>query len=79
MIILEIILTIVAWNRGWRWLSLIPIVACFLIGFFIGIYAVQSGTPVEEFKNLFVIDLIGIIALVVMIAYKRDTKNIDSK
>lgn len=36
LLIAEIILTIFAWRKGWKWLALLPVGICLLIGFFIG-------------------------------------------
>jgi hypothetical protein len=43
MIIIEIILTIAAWVRGWRGWALIPGVSVFLIGFMVGAMARAMG------------------------------------
>lgn len=43
LLILEIILTIVAWNRGWGAKALIPIGASLVIGFAIGFFIGLGG------------------------------------
>jgi hypothetical protein len=60
MLILEIILTIVAWNKGWRWLSLIPLATAFFIGVCIGL----SGGTVD--MNVIFIDILAVVALIIM-------------
>ena len=37
LLFLEIILTIVAWNRGWKALALIPAAVIFVMGLMIGV------------------------------------------
>ena len=59
MLIIEIILTIVAWQK-WGWKSLIPLGAAFLIGFLIG----MSGGVVGP--GVIAVDILAIIALIVM-------------
>jgi hypothetical protein len=65
MIIIEIILTIVAWRKGWRWLALIPVSVAFCIGIVIG----SSGGPIDPL-TLVIWDILAIIALVVMVVVK---------
>ena len=62
LLIAEIILTIVAWNKGWKWLSLIPIGISFLIGVMLGLSGFTSLGPFAIF------DILAIIALVVMVS-----------
>lgn len=57
--LIEIILTVIAWNRGWRWKALIPIG----IGFFIGVLIGLSGQGVHY---AYLVDFIIILALLVM-------------
>jgi len=46
--ILQIILSIVAWNRGWKWLALIPILVALPLGFLIGYIGGSMGYTPEE-------------------------------
>jgi len=76
MLILEIILTIVAWNRGWKWLALIPLGVAFGIGLILG----STGNfSVDDAGSLIWIDVVAIIALIVMIAKKKDQKDLPEK
>lgn len=59
LLLAQIILTIIVWKKGWKWLSLIPVGVCLLIGLLIGL----SGG--ESISGIF-IDIISIIALIVM-------------
>lgn len=66
MLILQIILTIIAWRNGWKWKSLLPTGVVFLIAFFIGIgISIGGGTPQYEF-NYTILDIISIIFLIIM-------------
>ena len=67
--IIEIILTIFAWRNGWKWLSLIPIGVAFTLAFILGISG-QADT------NIYWLDVMAIIALIVMIINKRKPKEI---
>jgi hypothetical protein len=68
MLILEIVLAVSAWKRGWRWWVLLPLGitlgGALLAGFVIG----MSGVPDTELPNLVGIDFLLIIALAVMSA-----------
>lgn len=59
LLIAEIILTILAWRKGWRWLAIIPVGIAVLIGMILGF----SGGALE---GAFVFDILAIIALIVM-------------
>jgi len=76
ILILEIILTIVVWNRGWKAQALIPVGAIFVIGFLIGLLG--GGSP-EVLQNAVFIDILGLVALIVMaITGKNPVDNKDS-
>lgn len=60
LLIVEIILTIFAWKKGWRWLSLIPLGLALLIGMVIGL----SGATNLSF--IYIIDILAIVALIIM-------------
>lgn len=67
MFIIEIILTIFVWRKGWRWLALLPIGIALLIGFIIGIsVGMAGGTPTTGGGIIF-IDILAIIALIIML------------
>jgi hypothetical protein len=69
MLIIEIILTIFAWRKGWRWLALIPMGLALLIGFIIGLSIGASGGSVADLSGgAILIDVAAIIALIVMVA-----------
>lgn len=64
MLIIEIILTVVAWYKGWKWLSLIPVGVALLLGVFVGMSVGLSGGT--DVSGAIVIDILAIIALIVM-------------
>ncbi len=61
MLIIEIILTIFAWKKGWNWYSLIPLCLAFLIGLIVGL---SGGLN----PSIILIDVMAIIALIFMVA-----------
>jgi hypothetical protein len=66
LLILEIMLTIAAWKRGWKALALIPVGLAFLVGLLIA-GSVEPGTDVSEIMPLALIgDGLAIVALVIM-------------
>ena len=70
--IIEIILTIFAWRNGWKWLSLIPIGTVFVLAFFIGLSG-QADT------NVYWLDVMAIIALILMIVNKKKVEEENKK
>jgi uncharacterized membrane protein YfcA len=60
MLIIEIILTVLVWRKGWKWLSLIPLGVAFLIGLIIG----ASGASIN---SAIIFDVLAIIALIIML------------
>jgi hypothetical protein len=73
MLIIEIILTIVAWRKGWNWLAIIPVGIAFCIGLIIG----ASGTPIDNPMSVIIWDILAIIALIVMVAVNPPGKKIE--
>lgn len=71
ILILEIILTIIAWVRGWKWRALIPLISLLVIGFMAGMLLLSLGIDPEVFvpAGIF-IDFLGVIALIIMIVVK---------
>lgn len=64
MLIIEIILTVVAWYKGWKWLSLIPVGVAILLGIIVGMSVGLSGGT--DISGAIIIDILAIIALIVM-------------
>lgn len=61
LLIAEIILTIFVWNKGWKWMSLMPIGVAILVGVMLGL----SGST--EIGSFIIFDFLAIIALVIML------------
>lgn len=69
MIIIEIILTIIAFKRGWKWTALWPVGGAILFGFFMGIFLGLTGGSIEEAKSIVIVgDIIAVIILIWMIS-----------
>jgi hypothetical protein len=68
MLIIEIILTIFVWRKGWRWWSLLPAALGLLIGFIIGYgIGVAGGDITAATGTSLLIDVGVIIALIIML------------
>lgn len=78
-LIIEIILTIVAWNRGWRWKAIIPVGAGSLLGFIIGFIGGSLGYTVNDMSWVGIFDVFVIIALIIMCICKPKSMNADNK
>lgn len=68
-LIIEIILTVTAWRKGWRGWALLPMGIVLGIAFVIGVAIEASGGSVENvFGVAFMLDILGIVALIIMTA-----------
>ena len=68
-LIIEIVLTIAAWRKGWRWYALIPLAITGSIGFSAGFVIGAFGGTVMGFLPYFILlDLACIAVLIVMVA-----------
>ena len=65
---LQIILTIVVWFRGWKWYALLPMASAFVLGIFIGMTGGDIKVPA------LIADGLAVIALIVMCFVKPKTK-----
>lgn len=75
LLIVEIILTVVAWRKGWRWWALLPVGVAQIVAFVSGFVIAASGGDVEKSIGFFLIyDLLLIIAQVVMIRTPRQAR-----
>jgi uncharacterized membrane protein YfcA len=71
LLIIEIILTVIAWIRGWKWRSLIPLGLLVFIGFTVGMILGSLGLDPLVFQPAGIfLDLLGVIALFVMCIVK---------
>lgn len=80
MLIVEIILTIFAWRKGWKWYSLLPTGAALLIAFLFGTGIGASGGNVEAVTGFgVVLDVMVIIALIILnVKGPKSTEVIDT-
>ncbi len=67
-IILQVGLTIWAWNRGWKAFALIPLGVTMVIGFLIGVTSPDAQTL--ESRAL-VVDILCYLAIIAMIIFKK--------
>jgi len=67
MLLIEIILTIFVWRKGWKWWSLLPVGIAFLAGILIGMGAGMAGGNIDNIGPAVLLDLFAIIALIVML------------
>lgn len=65
--IVQIVLTFFAWKNGWKWKALIPMVSLFIIGFMFGLFGLNI-------KLIMILDIIGTIALILMVVNKNKIK-----
>lgn len=69
ILILEIVLTVLAWRKGWKWKALLPPGIGFMTAFLMGIAIEVSGGNVNSAVGVgLVIDLGVIISLIIMLA-----------
>jgi uncharacterized membrane protein YfcA len=77
LLIAEIVLTIIAWQKGWRWIALIPMGVVLIIGFIIGGAIGASGGTVSDIPaGTILLDITAVIALIVLISVKPKSKKI---
>lgn len=76
LIILEIIMTIIAWRRGWKWRALLPsaiiLGSAFILGLLAGAIAGPNTKPPEGFDILF--DVVDIAVLIIMVVKSRQAE-----
>jgi len=75
MLILEIILMIVAWRRGWRGWALLPMGIVYIMAFLIGVISGAAGFSDMEMQRLLIVilpfEFFGIGVLIWMAAKGR--------
>lgn len=76
MLLLEIILTVIAWKRGYKALALIPLAFAVFIGLIIGASNPELAES-DDWLSFIWIDVLAIVALGLMIANAR--KSVDSE
>lgn len=71
MLIIQIILTVVAWKKGWGGKALLPMVIGLGLAFIIGLTAgLSGGSPRDIAAPLVLIDLSMLISMIVMVSRK---------
>lgn len=67
LLIAEIVLTIFAWRKGWKWFALIPLVGVLCLGFLLGMAVGASGGSVESVTGFSVVlDIMAVIVLIIL-------------
>jgi hypothetical protein len=66
MLILEIVLTIAAYRRGWKGYALLPGALALLAGFLVGLAAQANGGTAAATPAAILVDIACIVALIVM-------------
>jgi hypothetical protein len=69
ILILEIILTIIAWQRGWKWKALIPVTAAFIMGIFLATISIATGN-IPNPSSTVMWDIMAVIALIILCSIK---------
>lgn len=78
LVLAEIILTILAWRKGWRWWALIPVAIPFCIGFVMGIGIASQGGSISDIGGWTIIfDVLAITALIVLVSVKPKSKELE--
>lgn len=72
--ILEILLTITAWKRGWRWWALLPVAIVFGTAFLAGVVIGASGSKIENPDIFVIFDLLLIITQAVLTIVPKRAK-----
>jgi hypothetical protein len=84
LLILEIVLTAVAWRKGWRTWALLPLGLGIFVAFFIGLVAGAAGLQADQMDALMLaltpIDLAvtGILIWMVVKGKKRELEMVES-
>lgn len=73
LFILEIVLTIIAWRKGWNWKSLLPMLIAFFMGVFMGSVALATGNTLNA-SSLIIWDILATITLIVMCFVSPEAK-----
>lgn len=67
LLILQIILTIIAWRNGWKWKSLLPVGILLLVSLIVGFMISASGDNIDSVQNhILVLDITSIFILLIM-------------
>jgi len=75
MLILQIILTGIAWFRGWKWYSLFPITIGFLLALGIKYFNISPSNTVSNDLVVTILNVIVNISLLFMCIVKKPTNS----
>jgi hypothetical protein len=79
MLIVEIILTVFAWRKGWKAWALLPVGIALAIGLLIGFSVGASGGNAESVRGIGIfLDIVAIGVLIYMTAKGPKVQPIDS-
>jgi len=68
LLIAEIVLTVFAWKKGWKWWSLLPAGITLFSSFLLGIILGVSGYSLKEVRPFgILLDILLIIVLIIMV------------
>jgi hypothetical protein len=73
MLIAEIIMTVIAWRRGWRWKALLPVAVAIMFGICFEVTQVWCGPNKNFAAACFLVDFMAILALFQMLAHPKGT------
>ena len=72
MILIQIVLTIIAAYRGWKWFALLPIAVLFIIAFNFGIYITVSHLEIDKYVGVLTfLDAVASLVLLWMVIKGR--------
>jgi hypothetical protein len=72
LIIVELILTVFAWRKGWRWKALIPVACTISLGLFAGTAIGLSGGQLSGATNvLFFFGDLASTAILIVLCVKK--------
>ncbi len=75
LLIAEIILTVMAWRRGWKGWALAPMAGVLFVAFLLGSSVAASGGSMEDILGAsLLLDLTGIGTLIAMVTHPRTEK-----
>ena len=77
--LLQLILVVIAWRRGWKAKSLIPLAGAVAAGFLMGLFGAfdEYSLTGELSLALLIPDLLAIIALITMVIVRPEERRVD--
>jgi len=71
LLVIEIMLTASAWNKGWKGLALVPWAIMFALAWMVGTSMAGTASEDETFGVLLTLDILLIVVLAIMAAVGR--------